>query len=94
MIVRHTLQAKGTCPNNGLPDHYRIAVYTTGVLFCEMIAAAVDELLAEPTYQEAFTQALADRLGGKVSTRCRHLHGGRVLTDCVCYPRPATADAA
>ena len=94
MIVRHTLTATGTCPNNGLTDHYRIAVYTTCTVFCEDIAAAVDELLAEPVYQERFTQALADRLGCRVKTRCRHLHDGRVLTDCVCYPRPAAADAA
>jgi hypothetical protein len=94
MLVRHTLTATGTCPNNGLPDRYRIAVYTAGVLFCERIAAAVDELLAEPVYQELFTQALADRLGCRVRTRCRHLHGGRVRTDCVCYPRSAVADAA
>jgi hypothetical protein len=95
MLVRHTLAATGTCPNNGLTDHYRIAVYTTGILFCEEIAAAVDELLAKPVYQEQFTQALADRLDCKVRTRCRHLHGGRVLTDCVCHPRPALApDAA
>jgi len=95
MFVRHTLTAGGTCPNNGLPDHYRIAVSTNGTLFCEQVTEAVDELLAKPIYQEAFTQALADRLGCKVRTRCRHIHGGRVLTDCVCHPRPvATANAA
>ena len=94
MFVRHALKATGICPNNGLPDHYRIAVYTTGVLFCEDIAAAVDELLATAVYQERFTQALADRLGCRVKTTCRHLHAGRVMTDCVCYPRSAVADAA
>lgn len=95
MLVRHALKATGTCPNNGLPDHYRIAVYTTDILFCERIAEAVDELLAKPIYQESFTRALADRLGCKVRTWCRHLHGGRVRTDCVCHLRPAlAADAA
>lgn len=95
MFVRHTLTATGTCPNNGLADHYRIAVYTSGVLFCERIVEAVDELLTEPIFQEAFTQALADCLGCRVRTRCRHPHGGRVRTDCVCCPRPALApDAA
>lgn len=94
MHVRHTLTATGTCPNNGLPDHYTVAVYTNAILYCEDIAAAVDELLAKPVFHEQFTQALADRLGCRVRTRCRHLHGGRVRTDCICYPRSAVADAA
>lgn len=87
MLVRHTLTATATCPNNGLPDRYRVAVYTSRVLLCEGVVVEVDELLAEPTYQEAFTQALADRLGCKVKTRCPHLRGGRVVTVCVCRPQ-------
>jgi len=73
----------------------RHTLTATGTLFCEEIADAVDNLLAKPVYQEQFTQALADRLGCKVRTRCRHLHDGRVRTDCVCRRRPAlAADAA
>ena len=86
MLVRHILTAVGECPNNGLADRYRISVYAAGLLQCEEVAATVDQLLAAPCYQEAFTQALANRLGCKVRTRCRHLAGGRVLTDCVCWP--------
>lgn len=89
MICRHTLTAIGTCPNNGLIDEYTVQVYTTRVLFCEDIAAAVDELLSRPCHQESFTQALANRLRCRVRTCCRHLAGGRVLTDCVCRPRKA-----
>ena len=94
MLCRHTLKAVGTCPNNGLPDRYRISVYTTGVLMCEEVAAAVDALVAVPCYQEAMTQALADRLGCKVKTSCRHLAGGRVATVCVCQPAATQARLA
>jgi hypothetical protein len=46
MLVRHSLTATGTCPNNGLPDRYRITVSTTHAVYCEEIAAAVDDLPA------------------------------------------------
>lgn len=87
MKVRHRLRATGTCPNNGLADHYTITVYCDRVIPCEEIVAAVDGLLAVPIYQEDFTRRLADRLGCTVKTRCRHPEGGRVLTECVCGPR-------
>lgn len=84
MKVRHRLWATGTCPNNGLADEYLVTVYCNRMIPCEDAVAAVAELLAVPVFQEAFTQALADRLGCRVRTRCRHLEGGRVLTECVC----------
>ncbi len=86
MRVRHTFHARGVCPANGLPDDYRIRVFTETMLPCERIVCAAEELLVRPVYQEEFTQALADRLGCEVRTRCLHLHGGRVSTDCICLP--------
>lgn len=88
MLCRHTIHATGRCPINGLPDEYQITVYARRVVLCEEVAAAVDDLLAVPIFQEQFTQALADRLGCRVRTTCRHLEGGRVTTDCICRPRP------
>ena len=72
MRVRHHIQAVGVCPNNALPDQYDVFVYTTNTVMCETLAATVDTLLARPTYQEAFTQALANALACKVRTRCPH----------------------
>lgn len=91
MKVRHRLKATGLCPNNGLPDEYLVSVYCDRMIPCEEIVAAVDGLLAAPIYQEVFTQRLADRLGCRVGTRCRHLEGGRVLTECECWPQEAEA---
>lgn len=84
MQVRHRLRATGTCPNNGLPDDYVIAVHCDRVVPCEEVVAAVDGLLTVTVFQEDFTQPLAERLGCTVKTCCRHLEGGRVLTECVC----------
>jgi hypothetical protein len=91
----HTLKAVGTCPNNGLPDLYTIHVYAglDRTLFCERIAEAVDRLLAAPTYQETFTQQLANELGCRVRTECPHLHGGRVVTAIEATPDGADAPA-
>lgn len=84
MKVRHRLRATGTCPANGLPDEYHVSVYCNRMISCEEVVAAVDGLLAVPIFQEEFTCRLADRLGCTVKTRCRHLEGGRVTTECVC----------
>lgn len=91
----HVLAAEGRCPNNGLVDRYTIHVYPgpDRVLFCERIAETVDQLLATPTYQETFTQALADALGCRVATYCPHLPGDRVLVACEATPGGTDAPA-
>lgn len=83
MIVTHTFRAQGICPANGSRDHYGIEVTCTTLLLVEGIVKAAGELLAAPVYQEAFTQALADKIACRVVTQCRH---GDVLTRCECEP--------
>lgn len=91
--TRHTLEAVGICPNNGLPDRYTIRVYPgpDRVMFCERIVEVVDGLLVRPIFQERFTQELADRLGCRVETTCGHLAGDRVTVECEACPADAAA---
>lgn len=89
MRVRHVLHAVGICPSNGLRDNYLVTVYAREFISCEKMHWRIIDLLATPIFQEDFTQSLANDLGCKVKTTCRHLHGGSVLTDCICLPRKA-----
>jgi hypothetical protein len=86
MRVRHHVVIRSSCPVNGDPDVYDCWVYARRVVLCEEVLAAVEAETKGPIYQEALTQALADRLGCQVKsvgTHCR----GRVTTAVVCRPR-------
>lgn len=73
MNVTHSFAAIGECPVNGAPDHYEIQVLLWRFMLSEEVKAKAVELLQEPTYQEAFTDALATALTpATVTTVCRH----------------------
>lgn len=84
MKVTHMIRAQGTCPANGQRDHYGVEVHADRFVAVEAITAKAGELLAEPCYQEDFTQRLADALGCRVVTSCTH---GQVYTRCECEPQ-------
>lgn len=83
LIATHVLKAEGRCPVDGTVDAYTITVRLSGLLPVERIRQAVDELLAEPVYQEQFTRALHHALDDvEVATVCMH-QGARVETTVV-----------
>jgi GTP cyclohydrolase I len=86
MQTIHRTTIVGKCPH-GCPDLYAAEFHVEDrVIMVEDIQAAIDDLTREPVYQEALTQALADRLSCVVETRGVH---GRFLTECRAEPKEA-----
>lgn len=90
MKVCHRIKIKSICPVNGDADHYTAYCYTSGLLYCEKIVAARDDLTTKPVTQEVLTQALADRLGCKVRTVGTHCQG-QVKSVVICFPAKAVS---
>lgn len=74
MKTIHSTTIVGTCPL-GCADIYHAEFHVDGpnVTPVENIQAVINELTKQPIYQEALTQALANRVGCKVVTRGRHM---------------------
>jgi hypothetical protein len=79
----HRTTIVGRCPH-GCADVYEAEFHVSGrVLIVEAIQEAIDAATAEPIYQEALTQRLADRLDCAVVTRGAH---GKFLSECRAEP--------
>ena len=77
-------QFEGICPINGRSDKYQATLTTSLTVIVEDLLAYCEKHSSTPTFQEDWTNNLAEKFGGKVILLCHHRGGVRILSECEC----------